>query len=74
MEEGKTVAELKAVTPAEPLQMTVLPDTERIRPFVVCAVLRNIKFDAASYRSFIDLQEKLHSNICRKVRPGCCSC
>lgn len=67
MEDGKNLAELKAVVPAAPLQMKVMPETEKIRPFVVCAVLRNITFDAASYRSFIELQEKLHNNICRKV-------
>lgn len=68
MENGKNLIELKAITPAAPLKMTVMPGTEKIRPFVVCAVLRNITFDAASYRSFIELQEKLHNNICRKVR------
>ena len=40
--------------------------TSAIRPFVVCAILRGIKFDKKSYKSFIDLQEKLHQNICRK--------
>ena len=68
MQNGKHLIELKAVTPAAPLQMKVLPETEKIRPFVVCAVLRDIHFDAASYRSFIELQEKLHNNVCRKVR------
>lgn len=37
-----------------------------MRPFVVCAVLRGVTFDAARYNSFIDLQDKLHQNICRK--------
>lgn len=68
MNAGKDVIELKTVTPAAPLSMNVHPATETIRPFVVCAVLRDIKFDAASYKSFIELQEKLHNNICRKVR------
>lgn len=36
-----------------------------VREFVVCAVLRDITFDQQSYDSFIDLQEKLHRNICR---------
>ncbi|KAF9995066.1 phenylalanine--tRNA ligase subunit beta, partial [Entomortierella chlamydospora] len=40
--------------------------TTRIRPFVVCAVLRNIKFTELNYKNFIDLQDKLHTNICRK--------
>ena len=29
-------------------------------------VLRDIRFDLASYNSFIDLQDKLHQNICRR--------
>ena len=39
---------------------------QQIRPFVVCAVLRNVTLDHASYNSFLDLQDKLHQNICRR--------
>ena len=28
--------------------------------------MRNIKFTEQSYNSFIDLQDKLHQNICRR--------
>ncbi|OMO95854.1 Phenylalanyl-tRNA synthetase, class IIc, beta subunit, archae/euk cytosolic [Corchorus capsularis] len=48
------------------LKMCIKKETSPIRPFVVCAVLRGITFDEASYNSFIDLQDKLHQNICRK--------
>lgn len=48
------------------LKMHVKPETNLIRPFIVCAVLRGITFTEASYNSFIDLQDKLHQNICRK--------
>ncbi|ESR62159.1 hypothetical protein CICLE_v10014690mg [Citrus x clementina] len=48
------------------LQMHVKPETSSIRPYVFCAVLRDISFDEASYNSFIDLQDKLHQNICRR--------
>ncbi|GJU10595.1 phenylalanine--tRNA ligase beta subunit, cytoplasmic [Tanacetum coccineum] len=48
------------------LKMHVKPETSAIRPFVVCAVLRGITFDEARYNSFIDLQDKLHQNICRR--------
>jgi len=48
------------------LQMNVKPETSKIRPFVVCAVLRGVTFDEARYNSFIDLQDKLHQNICRR--------
>ena len=53
------------------LQVVVKPEvlgliqTGAIRPIVVAAVLRNVTFDAKSYQSFIDLQDKLHNNICR---------
>ncbi|OMO69889.1 Phenylalanyl-tRNA synthetase, class IIc, beta subunit, archae/euk cytosolic [Corchorus olitorius] len=47
------------------LKMCIKKETSPIRPFVVCAVLRGITFDEASYNSFIDLQDKLHQNICR---------
>lgn len=44
----------------------MLPDTARIRPYVVAAIFRNTTFNKDSYDSFIDLQDKLHQNICRK--------
>lgn len=46
--------------------MHVLPSTAQIRPYVVAAVLRDVTFDQAAYTSFIDLQDKLHMNVCRK--------
>lgn len=47
--------------------MTVqLDNTKQIRPYVVCAILRDMKFDAARYASFIDLQDQLHRNLCRQ--------
>jgi phenylalanyl-tRNA synthetase beta chain len=48
----------------------VKPETKAVRPYVVCAILRNINFDVQSYNSFIDLQDKLHQNICRKRTLG----
>ncbi|KAK6925188.1 tRNA synthetase, B5-domain [Dillenia turbinata] len=47
-------------------KMHVKPETSLIRPYVVCAVLRGVSFDEARYNSFIDLQDKLHQNICRQ--------
>lgn len=41
-------------------------ETATIRPYVVGAVLRNVKFTQDSFASFIDLQDKLHQNIGRK--------
>jgi phenylalanyl-tRNA synthetase beta chain len=46
--------------------MVVAVSTQPLRPFVVCAVLRGVTFTPARYASFIDLQDKLHQNICRR--------
>uniref|UniRef100_A0A182JMM9 Phenylalanine--tRNA ligase beta subunit n=1 Tax=Anopheles atroparvus TaxID=41427 RepID=A0A182JMM9_ANOAO len=47
-------------------RLIITKSTAQIRPFAVAAVLRNITFTKDSYDSFIDLQDKLHQNICRK--------
>mmetsp|Transcript_9805 Transcript_9805/g.16096 ORF Transcript_9805/g.16096 Transcript_9805/m.16096 type:complete len:594 (-) Transcript_9805:539-2320(-) len=49
-----------------PTRVIVKPETAQIRPFIVSAILRNVTFTEASYNNFIDLQDKLHQNICRK--------
>lgn len=48
------------------LRLTVRPETALVRPFVVAAVLRGVSFDPTTYASFIDLQDKLHQNLCRQ--------
>ena len=47
-------------------RLVVKPETALVRPFVVAAVLRGVCLDAARYASLIDLQEKLHQNLCRQ--------
>uniref|UniRef100_A0A803V0Y6 Phenylalanine--tRNA ligase beta subunit n=1 Tax=Ficedula albicollis TaxID=59894 RepID=A0A803V0Y6_FICAL len=47
-------------------RLIITEQTAQIRPHAVAAVLRNITFTKDRYDSFIDLQEKLHQNICRK--------
>lgn len=55
----------RLVQPKHLARMIVKKETEQIRPYVVCAILRGIKFNEDNYQSFIDLQEKLHQNVCR---------
>ena len=50
----------------QPIRLTVKPETALVRPFVVAAVLRGVAFDPTRYASFIDLQDKLHQNLCRQ--------
>uniref|UniRef100_A0A673I7D7 Phenylalanine--tRNA ligase beta subunit n=1 Tax=Sinocyclocheilus rhinocerous TaxID=307959 RepID=A0A673I7D7_9TELE len=59
----------KRVSPAdggEPQRLVITDETASVRPHAVAAVLRNITFTQERYESFIELQEKLHQNICRK--------
>merc|ERR1712178_302607 len=46
-------------------KIIVKKSAEQIRPYVVGAVLRNVNFTESTYNDFIDLQDKLHQNICR---------
>lgn len=41
--------------------------TAAVRPYAVAAVLKDITFTQDRYDSFIELQEKLHQNICRSA-------
>ncbi|KAI4799288.1 hypothetical protein KUCAC02_017024 [Chaenocephalus aceratus] len=50
----------------EPQRLIITEETAAVRPHAVAAVLRNITFTQERYDSFIELQEKLHQNICRK--------
>ncbi|KAJ2743670.1 phenylalanine--tRNA ligase subunit beta [Coemansia sp. BCRC 34301] len=55
------------ITPgAKPQRITVAKECEQVRPFVVGAVLRGVKLTPERYKSFIDLQDKLHFNLCHK--------
>lgn len=51
--------------PAPELTLTVKAGVEAIRPHVVACVLRGVNFNNDSFNSFLDLQDKLHSQICR---------
>lgn len=45
---------------------SVKQEVAEVRPYVFCAVLRDMNMTEAVYQSLIDLQEKLHQNICRR--------
>lgn len=55
----------KLVTPERMVKVYVDPKTEQVRPYIAGAILRGVKFTPRRYESFIALQDKLHSNICR---------
>ncbi|KAH3681028.1 hypothetical protein WICMUC_000009 [Wickerhamomyces mucosus] len=47
------------------ISLTIDESTSPLRPYAAAAVLRNVKFTERSYQSFISLQDKLHTNLCR---------
>lgn len=47
-------------------RLVIKPETALVRPYVIAAVLRGVRLDATRYASFIDLQDKLHQNLCRQ--------
>ncbi|ETO29347.1 hypothetical protein RFI_07777 [Reticulomyxa filosa] len=65
-QEKEQLPSYQTYSPKDPVVMRVTAATKKIRPYVVCAILRDIEFSEESLQSFIDLQEKLHFNICRK--------
>lgn len=61
----ETLPEYKLVVPEKLIEVTVEPESAQVRQYVAAAVLRGVTFDQRKYDSFISLQDKLHSNICR---------
>lgn len=43
-----------------------LSKVAQVRAYTAAAILRGVTFTPSNYASFIDLQDKLHHNICRK--------
>ncbi|KAK9453565.1 hypothetical protein V1511DRAFT_489833 [Dipodascopsis uninucleata] len=46
-------------------KIIVAPETVQIRQYISAAILRGVTFTQRRYDSFIALQDKLHSNLCR---------
>ena len=63
---GNKTAPNYTLNPPKPeVSLTIESSTEQIRPYAAAAILRNVTFDERSYASFISLQDKLHTNLCR---------
>lgn len=61
-----TPPNFKVIVPKEPVKFYVEKSVENVRRFACSAILRDISFTESSLKSFIDLQDKLHQNICRQ--------
>ncbi|GFS09107.1 phenylalanine--tRNA ligase beta subunit [Elysia marginata] len=47
-------------------RLVIDSSTAQVRPHCVAAVLRGVTLDESRYKNFIDLQDKLHENLCRR--------
>ncbi|EAX92593.1 phenylalanyl-tRNA synthetase, beta subunit family protein [Trichomonas vaginalis G3] len=62
--QGKSHPEYKILPPQ--VSIRVDESVKNVRPFLVSAVIRGITFTDESLKSFIDFQDKLHMNLCRR--------
>ena len=53
------------VLPEEERQLIVYDSVNEVREIGLCAILRDINFTNDTLKGFMDLQDKLHNNICR---------
>lgn len=63
---GVQTYELKLAPQGLERTVNVSSEVSKIRPYFCAAILRNLNFTPLSYASFIDLQDKLHSNLARR--------
>ncbi|KAL0225223.1 hypothetical protein RCL1_003135 [Eukaryota sp. TZLM3-RCL] len=66
MYEDEALPVFKPITSLPTIEVNVSSSTSSVRPYIVAAVLENVTFTPESYKSFIDLQDKLHQNYCRR--------
>ena len=53
------------ILPEDERKLIVYDSVNDVRPIGLCAILRDINFTDEMLKSFMDLQDKLHNNICR---------
>ncbi|MEM3113463.1 MAG: phenylalanine--tRNA ligase subunit beta [Candidatus Pacearchaeota archaeon] len=62
----KFLQKFKLNKPRKNYDVLVDPNVKDVRPYTVCAIIHNLKFDDDKIREVMDIQEKLHNTIGRK--------
>ena len=47
-------------------EVVVHENVKNVRPFIVCCIVRNLDLTGPKFKSFIQLQTKLHESVCEK--------
>ena len=65
---GKTkgIKEYKLNKPQKDFKVIIDPSVKNVRPYTVCAIIKNLSLNDERIKELIDIQEKLHTTIGRK--------
>jgi phenylalanyl-tRNA synthetase beta chain len=55
----------KLKKPEKNYKVTISPSVKSVRPYTVCAIVKNLSFNDEKIKEIIDLQEKLHTTLGR---------
>ncbi|MBT4135487.1 phenylalanine--tRNA ligase subunit beta [archaeon] len=59
------IKKYKINPPQEDFKITIDKSVKQVRPFTVCAIIKNIKLDGNKIKELIEIQEKLHGSYGR---------
>lgn len=63
---GAKTKEYKINKPEKNYKVIIEKSVKKVRPYTVCAIVKNLKFNDEKIKEIIDIQEKLHITIGRK--------
>ena len=56
--------------PEKDYKIIIDKSVEKVRPYTICAIAKNLKFDDEKIKEIIDIQEKLHITLGRKRKKA----
>ncbi len=59
------VAKYQVNKPEKDYKVIINKSIKKVRPFIACAIIKNLKFDNEKIKQLIDIQEKLHASYGR---------
>ncbi|MCK5149521.1 phenylalanine--tRNA ligase subunit beta [Candidatus Pacearchaeota archaeon] len=70
LEKKPGLKEYKLNKPKKDYKVIIDSSVKKIRPYTVCAIVKNLKFDDEKIIEIIEMQEKLHTTIGRKRKKA----
>ena len=63
---GEKLKQYKVNKPEKDFKVRIEKQVKSVRPFTVCAIIKNLQFNDEKIKEIIDIQEKLHMTLGRK--------